>query len=305
LGDAALIAIDWGTTSARAYAVDRGDAVVSSRAAPLGIQQVAGGAFAQALDALLGDWATWHVPRIAAGMIGSRQGWIEAPYLDCPASFDALAAHIVETPLRELAIVPGLVVRDDDRVPDVMRGEETQLAGAVDDAEAHVLAVLPGTHSKWAVVEHGRVVDFASYMTGELYAVLLAHSILGRLAHTETAPAATGAAFEAGVRRGLAEGGLAHRMFAARTLVLTGGLEGRDVPDYLSGVLIGDEIESARRWAARAGRSAGRVRVIGADALVDRYLHALAIAGVPAERGPADAAVRGITRIARLARRID
>jgi len=301
--DAALIAIDWGTTSARAYAVDRNAAIVGSRAGALGVQQVDNGGFPAALDALLGDWKAWRVPRIAAGMIGSRQGWIEAPYLDCPASFDQLASHLVETPSRELAIVPGLLAHDEDGVPDVMRGEETQLAGAFGDDEGETVAVLPGTHSKWAVVERGRVVRFASYLTGELYAVLLAHSILGRLAQSDPVPRAPGAAFDAGLRRGLAAGGLAHRVFAARTLALTGSLDGRDVADYLSGVVIGDEIASARAWSAHAARAP--VRVIGTDALVDRYLHALSVAGIAAERGPGDAAVRGIARIARLAHRFD
>jgi 2-dehydro-3-deoxygalactonokinase len=234
-------------------------------------------------------------------MIGSRQGWIEAPYVECPAAFESLASRIVTTPGRELSIVPGLVVRDAAGVPDVMRGEETQLAGAV-AAHEDVVAVLPGTHSKWAAVSQGRVVDFASFMTGELYAVLLANSILGRLAERD-ARAGIGGAFDAGVARGLADGGLAHRIFAARTLALTGALAARDVPDYLSGVLIGDEIAAGQRFAARHGAPA-QVRVIGAHALVERYERALGIAGIGCERGAPDAAVRGIARIARLAGRL-
>ncbi|HVE48211.1 MAG TPA: 2-dehydro-3-deoxygalactonokinase [Casimicrobiaceae bacterium] len=304
MADVALIAIDWGTTAARAYAVDRHDGILASRSAPLGVQQLASGGYAIALEALLGDWMALRVPRIAAGMIGSRQGWIEAPYLPCPATFESMASHIVETPSRELAIVPGLITHDESGVPDVMRGEEAQLAGAFDD-NARALAVLPGTHSKWAMVERGKVVEFASYMTGELYAVLLAHSILGRLAHSSETAAAPNAAFEAGIARGLVEGGLAHRVFAARTLALTGSIDGRDVPDYLSGVLIGDEIASARAWAARRGHDSSHVHVIGADALVDRYIAALGSAGIDAGRGPSDAAVRGITRMARLSGRIE
>jgi 2-dehydro-3-deoxygalactonokinase len=301
----ALVAIDWGTTSARAYRLDGAGAVQARQGVALGIKHVRDGRFEPALATLLGDWSALPVPRVAAGMIGSRQGWIEVPYLECPASFEALGAHMLETPRRELAIVPGLLVRDAEGVPDVMRGEETQLAGATGD-DASMLAVLPGTHSKWARVERGRIVDFASYMTGELYAVLLAHSILGRLAHVAAVPASPGASFDAGVSRGLATGGLGHRIFAARTLALTGALDARDVPDYLSGVLIGDEIAAARAWAARGNRGGtGAVCVIGADALVDRYVAALAIAGIPCQRGPADAAVRGLTRIARLARRIE
>src|SRR5260221_13672100 len=115
-------------------------------------------------------------------MVGSRQGWREAPYVDCPAPLAAVAAGIIRTDDGALAIVPGVRTRDGNGIPDVMRGEETQLAGAVSGSEDRVLAVLPGTHCKWALVEKGRLVDFATFMTGEMYDVLLNHSILGRLA---------------------------------------------------------------------------------------------------------------------------
>ncbi len=177
----ALIGVDWGTTSARAYRIDAGGAVLETRAAPLGIQQVRGD-FAGALDALLGDWRHESIPRLACGMIGSRQGWIEAPYVECPAAAASLARGIVETPDRALTIVPGLVDRDDEGVPDVMRGEETQIVGAVAGDASPTLAVLPGTHSKWAIARDGAIASFATYMTGEVYAVLREHSILGRMA---------------------------------------------------------------------------------------------------------------------------
>lgn len=298
MGEPALIAIDWGTTSARAYAVDASGRVGGTRSAPLGVQQLAGGDFPRALSELLGDWQALDVPRFAAGMIGSRQGWVEAPYVPCPAAVDALARNLVWTPARELAIVPGLISRDGGGVPDVMRGEETQLAGAVTEADDALLAVLPGTHSKWAQVEGGRVIAFQTHMTGELYAVLLANSILGRLAKPATAARAPGAAFAQGVARGLAGGGLGHAVFGARTLALTGELDAHDVPDWLSGVLIGHEIGAARQWASDRGMDATRVRVIGSDALVTRYTAALAQAGIAADAGPSDAAVRGLIRIA-------
>ena len=291
-----LIAIDWGTTSARAYAVDASGEVAGTRSAPLGVQQLRDGDFASALRELLGDWSAFDVPRIASGMIGSRQGWVEAPYVECPASLDALAQRIAWMPQRELAIVPGLICHDAAGIPDVMRGEETQLAGSVAAGESGV-CVLPGTHSKWVVVEHGRVVAFQTHMTGELYAVLLAHSILGRLA--ADAHAGDTHAFAQGVERGLGGGGLGHVAFGARTLALTGAIDGSEVADWLSGVLIGHEIAAAREWLAARGVAATEVRVIGSDALVVRYAAALAHAGVAAQSGAADAAVRGLVRIAR------
>src|SRR4029450_9608768 len=169
-----------------------------------------GGRYAEALAALLGDWADDCAPRLACGMIGSRQGWVEAPYVACPASLDALATGLARVQTAALTIVPGLVTRDRHGVPDVMRGEETQLLGAVAADEA-VLAVLPGTHSKWARVECGTVVDFATWMTGELFAALLDHSILGRMAERGAAPSPQ--AFARGVQRGLDDGALAHDIF--------------------------------------------------------------------------------------------
>lgn len=296
-GVPALIAIDWGTTSARAWCIGRDGEVLASRSAPLGVQQIVGSDFAGALASLLGDWRDARVATIASGMIGSRQGWVEAPYVECPASVAALAERLTYTAHRELAVVPGLLFRDRNGVPDVMRGEETQIAGSVSDDE-RVLAVLPGTHSKWAQVERGRVLAFRTYMTGELFAVLLAHSILGRLAQATRATAEPGPAFSRGVARGLAGEALGHAIFGARTLALMRELATEDIADWLSGALIGSEIHDARRWARELGVDATRVRVIGADALVVRYGVALAHAGIVSDAGPEDAAVRGLVRIA-------
>jgi len=295
VGGSTLIAIDWGTTAARAYRMDANGDVAEERVSPLGIARIGNGRFAPALAELLGDWRDDPAPRLACGMIGSRQGWVEAPYVECPATLAALATGLARVDDGALAIVPGLITRDRHGVPDVMRGEETQLLGAVGADEA-VLAVLPGTHSKWAYVERGVVTDFATWMTGELYALLLDHGILGRMAE-RTAPAADDA-FLRGVRRGVDAGALAHDVFGARTLALSGELVGGDVADWLSGLLIGREIRDAGAWSRGAGRAAERVRIIGSDALADRYAVALTVAGMTAERGVAAAAAHGLWRIA-------
>jgi 2-dehydro-3-deoxygalactonokinase len=292
----ALIAIDWGTTSARAYCLGSDGQVVASRTVPLGVLQVQDGCFPEALATLLGDWHDVVAPRLACGMIGSRQGWCEAPYVECPAPLSMLAAEIVRAPGDALAIVPGVRTRDTNGLPDVMRGEETQLAGAVDEGEDRVLAVLPGTHCKWAIVEKGILVDFATFMTGEMYDVLLNHSILGRLA--QPAEMAAGPAFARGVSRGLGPGGLSHDLFGARTLVLMGELAPREVPDWLSGVLIGREVRNARVWAQRQGCDGARVRLVGADGLLARYAAAMTQAGIEVERASVDAAAVGLWRIA-------
>ena len=292
----ALIAIDWGTTSARAYRLGPAGTVCEARSAPLGIGALEGERFTSALDALLGGWRSHDVPRIACGMIGSRQGWIEAPYVECPAELTLFGRTLTETPGGELWIVAGARCVDAAGVPDVMRGEETQLVGSIRAEDGQVLAVLPGTHSKWAIVERGRLVRFATFMTGELYAVLLAHSILARMAGERSGEHMS--AFDRGVERGNAGFGLAHAVFGARTLALAGELAADEVRDWLSGVLIGDEVRAASAWARDHGIDVQVVRVIGEGSLVARYMRALEARDVRAEPGPSAAAAAGLYRIA-------
>jgi len=296
----ALIAIDWGTSAARAYRLDARGVILDERSAPLGVQKIAAGEFPNALATLLGGEVPSDVPMIASGMIGSRQGWIEAPYRECPADFDAIVAALTPVPGTRLRIVPGLICRDPDGVPDVMRGEETQILGAIDgevyEAAARIV-VLPGTHSKWALVQRDGIEAFATFMTGELYALLREHSILGRLA---TSGAHDDGAFERGVRASLREAAaLTHDLFSARTLPLTGALAPEGVGDYLSGLLLGAEIGAARRWLRRRTVQGDSVILVGEAALCERYRRALAFAGIEATMGPADAAARGLWRIAR------
>ena len=286
-----LIAVDWGTTSARAYRLDDRGEVCDARAAPLGIQQVKGG-YPDALAALLGDWSSDTAPRLACGMIGSRQGWIEAPYIDCPAPVDVLARGIVRTEDGALAIVPGLACRGVDGMPDVMRGEETQIAGAVSDGAAPTLAILPGTHSKWVTVAGGRIELFATYMTGELFAVLREHSILARLMSIDAAHAPD--AFRRGWETSLAgDGALLHRLFGTRTLGLFGRLAPEEAPSYLSGLLIGEEVRAAARDLAGS-----TVTVIGDPVLCERYREVLAGGGIGARTALPDAARIGLWRVA-------
>src|SRR5262249_39440500 len=202
--DTRLLAIDWGTSSARAYALDARGTVIDERSAPLGVQRVTDGRFADSLAKLCGDALSTRVPAIACGMIGSPQGWIEAPYGDCPAGIGAIAGALPRVPATPLLIVPGLIVRDADGVPDVMRGEETQIIGALDDAGGPSIYLLPGTHSKWAIADAQGIVNFASFMPGELYGVLREHSILGRLAGDGSDKAAFDRGVETSLRGGAA-----------------------------------------------------------------------------------------------------
>jgi len=297
-----LIAIDWGTSSARAYRLDECGVILDVKSAPLGIQAVTDRQFSVAFDALLEGWRDEAVPRIACGMIGSRQGWTETPYVECPVDLASLGRNLAHTPGGELAIVPGAQCVDASGIPDVMRGEETQIVGALAASADRMLAVLPGTHSKWAIVEHGHLKSFATFMTGELFAVLLAHSILGRMADRGEPTDTMGGAFARGVAKGLAGTGFSHVIFGARSLALTGELEPKDVADWLSGALIGQEVQAARAWVREQRSDIDAVTVIGGEALAARYLSALAQAGVPAHSGPAEAAAAGLFRIAQRAR---
>ena len=308
MDSAALIAIDWGTTSARAYRLGRDGRTLGETSAPLGIQQVKGGAYQAALATLLGDWRE-RVPRLACGMIGSRQGWAEAPYRRCPAALDSLASGLVGVPDGDLRIVPGVSCRDAAGVPDVMRGEETQILGALAGASgidcARRLIVLPGTHSKWALVERATIETFATFMTGEVFAVLSAHSILGRTMADESGAAERSEGFRRGLAHALekhrAEDSLLHELFGVRTLALCGELAPGASAEYLSGLLVGHEIGAGLAWCARHGAPNLPITVIGAPALGERYRAAFAAAGVAASEGPADAAARGLWLIAQRA----
>ena len=178
-----MIAVDWGTSGFRAYRLDEAGGIRETRTAPAGILTVAAGGFPAALEARLGDWLD-DTPIVMSGMIGSRQGWREAPYVECPADAAAIARGLLPVEWaagRRGWIVPGLSCRDAAGIPDVMRGEETQILGALAALPpADAVICLPGTHSKWARVSDGRILSFATAMTGEVFAVLRRHSILGR-----------------------------------------------------------------------------------------------------------------------------
>lgn len=302
--DAALIGLDWGTSSFRAYRLADDGAVLERREAPAGILQVADRDFEAAFVRLVGDWVAAGTPILASGMIGSRQGWIEAPYAPCPAGAEGIVGHLVRHRTRdgiELHFVPGLSFRGPDGVPDVMRGEETQILGVLAQRPESRLLVLPGTHSKWALIERGRVVWFASFMTGELFAVLRQHSILGRLMQGDTADPD---AFARGVRFGLsgdpAAGGLLRRLFSARTLGLFDEVPGTGIADYLSGLLLGCELREAFGCAGRQAVDAG-VLIVGGAALAARYRTALDLAEVQSEAYAGEAAATGQWIIARAA----
>ena len=297
--DSHLIALDWGTSNLRASLLDARGQALETRSAPGGVMAVQGGQFAQALLALCADWlAQTNCPLMASGMIGSRQGWREAPYLDAPTSLAQAARQLVTVPVplsdgraeRLLYIAPGLRCLDSAGEFDVMRGEETQIWGA--DLPANSCCVLPGTHSKWAWLgEGGAIRHFKTFMTGELYGVLTQHSILGRLMVFGAEPGASQhEAFAAGVRLGLrGHAELPHTLFAARTAGLMGRVPPEALPDFLSGILLGAEVGGA----TAAIEPLQHVTLIGDEALCQRYALALEIKGLAVSRANDGVTTRG------------
>jgi 2-dehydro-3-deoxygalactonokinase len=294
---AALIALDWGTTSLRGWLMADDGTILDRRAGGPGILAVTDSDFAGAHRLFVDGWSS--LPTLASGMIGSKQGWIEAPYVACPGGFADLAPGLRATAAGALSIVPGIAWQVPGLAPDVMRGEETQIFGALEADDASGLFILPGTHSKWARVAQGRIASFATFMTGEMFAVLRQHSILGRLMAEGAMPDLNAAAFEAGAEVGLHHGDdLLHRLFEVRTLGLFERLSANDAPSYLSGLLIGSEIAAALH---RESVGASPPTLIGARPLCAAYRRVLAAQGIAARIADEDVTPRGLWRIARAA----
>jgi 2-dehydro-3-deoxygalactonokinase len=288
----AVLCVDWGTSSFRAYLVGRRGNILGRIESARGILSVAAGEHEAVLAASVGEWIAKHppLPILMSGMIGARQGWVEAPYAPCPAGLQDIASAIVavETQgLGSIGLVPGVCVLDRHGAPDVMRGEETQILGALAAMKkTDGVFVLPGTHSKWARVEAGRLISFATYMTGEVFAALKDHTILGRSMEFGVEDHDS---FRDGVRAaGRLErpGDVLHAIFMTRTLGLFDRLKPAQAPDYLSGLLIGTELVSGAKGAESAV-------VIGSPALTARYCAAAEILGTPLQPAPADCAPLG------------
>ncbi|MCP8938129.1 2-dehydro-3-deoxygalactonokinase [Alsobacter sp. SYSU M60028] len=287
-----LIAVDWGTTRLRAWLVDADGGVLARAGADEGIMAVPPGGFPAALRRQVGPWLGAHpgLPVAMAGMVGSRNGWVEAPYVECPTTVAGIAAKLARVDLGdgvEGLIVPGLAARDSSGAPDVMRGEETKLAGC-DVTDGAV--VMPGTHAKWARVGDGEIRGFSTFMTGDFYAALTEHTILGKLAEEPEDEAG----FLRGVQASRRPGGLTHQAFSARTLVLMGEMPGAQVKPYVSGLLIGGEVAQGLAMSD----DKGGVTVVADGPLGRFYELALAEHGRECRLlAPEDVFVRGLLRI--------
>ncbi|MFA1029439.1 2-dehydro-3-deoxygalactonokinase [Pseudomonas syringae] len=315
---AQLIALDWGTTSLRAYRLGEHGQVLEQRALSAGIMQlpttprlIAGqlcsDGFELAFDQACGDWldAQPDLPVIACGMVGSAQGWREAAYWETPASVYELSAALQTVRSARgvtLHIIPGVLQRA--TLPNVMRGEETQVLGVLAGLNAGqgsepLLIGLPGSHSKWVQVVRGRIVHFDTFMTGEVYAALCAHTILGRT--MQQAEVFDRQAFDRGLSIALSQEGAAgplSTIFSTRTLGLTGQLGATAQPDYLSGLLIGHELVAIARLHLQTHEQLPAVILIGSESLCARYARGLEVCGFSRVTLAEQATERGLWRVA-------
>ena len=305
MSEPAFIAGDWGTSRLRLYLCDASGHVLARGEGEGAAVPGHAARFAAAVAAW--DQAHGKPPALLGGMVGSTVGWKEVPYLNCPARPEALAAAALrfEHEDRAIAIVPGLKCVNRTGAPDVMRGEEVQVFGALallGLADADATVVLPGTHSKWVEVRGGRVQRFRTCMSGELYALLREHSILGR-----GVPAPAQAhdpdfwnreAFMHGLQQAQRSNSLLASAFSARSRVLMQQLEATAVPDYLSGLVIGEELRVAHDWMPSDPAQRPLV-VVGAAALTERYALALQADGQTVRCVGAEATWQGLMQIAR------
>lgn len=295
----ALIGMDWGVSALRAWRIGSDGRVLDARRSASGVLGVAKSDFPAAFATAVGDWTAAYptAPVLMCGMIGSRQGWVETPYAPAPAGLADLAGALTPAPTggRSVAwIVPGVSLADGAR-REVMRGEETQIVGAA--AAEPTLTILPGSHCKWAQVEGARIVDFSTFMTGELFAALKDHTILGRgLAAAPRDDEDSGLAFAAGVERG--REGLAGALFQTRARLLIGELTEASAGAFLSGVVIGAEIEEG---LARFGTPARAPALVGAPALVARYRAAFSLRAIATVTAGEETAAAGLFALARAA----
>jgi 2-dehydro-3-deoxygalactonokinase len=294
--EAAFIAGDWGTSRLRLYLCGRDGAVLDRREGEGASAPDCAGRVAAAVA----DWDRTHgkLPAVLAGMVGSTIGWRDVPYLECPAKPETIAGAALKFKAdgRNIAIAPGLKCINHAGAPDVMRGEEVQLLGALrlnpELAEGRHLLCMPGTHVKWVRLEDGAVSRFQTALSGELFELLSRHSVLARDGGSVDPESP---AFALGLRtaRDNARSGLLHLLFSTRSRVVTGTMAKADAASYLSGLIVGADV-----GAALALFGPGRVPLVCSPLLAALYARALGTYGVIAPVIDGDAAaLAGLVQI--------
>lgn len=273
------VGIDWGTSNRRAYILNEQGELVRQHSDEFGILHVDGD-FEGSLQALLKVLRLDRADVVMSGMVGSRNGWRQVPYLSVDQPLTTLRNALMEVdttlPGVRCRIAPGYRYVDMHGLPDVMRGEETQVLGALQLGAPGGWFLLPGTHSKWVLMEDGKITDLVTFMTGELFSLMSQH---GTLASIMSEQRSVPDAFAAGVRASR-HGGFTHTAFCCRALVVTDQMPAQHTSSYLSGLLIGTELHEVLKKAGDDMR--GPVQVIGSQSLSVRYLSALEFVGMQA-----------------------
>ena len=296
-----LIIVDWGTTSLRAALVDDQGDTVDTIETQRGVQFIQGNAYEAELLKAIGPWLNKYgtLRVVAMGMITSRNGWVEVPYVSCPATVLDLAAGTNQMTLpngSDLVFLAGINDPSCSPFPDVMRGEETQIVGF--GLEKAAVIVLPGTHCKWAQIQPGRIERFQTFVTGEIYALLSQHSFIAKVGTAQT-DEINWKAFERGVTtaKGASDesNSLLSLLFSARTGMLAKQLSEDEMRDYVSGILIGYEFREAQ--ACGWFKTGDEIGIVGNDGLNTRYEHAANLFDLGTVNGGEEAAIRGAMTI--------
>jgi 2-dehydro-3-deoxygalactonokinase len=281
------IAVDWGSTHLRAWHIENGKCI-NTLNLPCGVTQIAAGEAPEIFARYIAPWRNGSALTVVmAGMIGSEAGWQAVSYLPCPVSLHDIGERLDEV-AENVWIVPGLKLEREGEY-NVMRGEETQLLGAMSLAPARCY-VMPGTHSKWVNVKDGEVVRFDTVMTGELHHLLLSHSLIGK---GLPAQQQDDSAFIHGLEKGLNLPSLANQLFATRAAWVLGALPKTSVSDALSGLLIGAEVATLSRQ-----HQPQQVTLVASETLSPRYRQAFACLDIDVTECAAEEAfLAGIGRI--------
>jgi len=293
-----FIVADWGTTRFRGYLVD-GETIIDSVSSEEGVSALSSGQHRDVFLNRCGHWLAQEpdAPVLLVGMVGSREGWTMAPYAHCPAGPAEIARAMIEVDLgggRRGHIVPGLLCEPASGAADVMRGEETLVLGS---GVENGLVCLPGTHPKWVLMRDGLIQRFATYMTGEMYALLREHSMIGRPATEPADPNGFDLGLEAADRNNGQSGGrvgLLHLLFGARAAVVSGRMPTNTLGPYISGLLTGDEINGA--LSQFEGHQS--VTIVADAPRADLYVQALGRRTIATSvKPPRDALIAGLARI--------
>ena len=302
-----LIALDWGSTRFRGWLLDPNGIEIDKIDEEFGILKINNSQYLDVFEKYLGSWIEEHgsIPIIAAGMIGSRQGWKEAPYLNCPAGPEQLAKNLTYFKINSklikntlsMAIVPGIQYFENG-IPDVMRGEETQIAGLLWSQHQVGLCILPGTHSKWVFTNRGRIESFTTFMTGEIFSLVEKHSIVNRLMVGKSFSRED---FLSGCNHSLNSSyGFLKQIFSARTMVLFEKVKPKGIHSYLSGIVIGNEIKDGLENHYNNTRYKNNTIILNGEySLCNLYKIAFEMAGIKVKLEKKNLLAKGLYQIAK------